>query len=548
MDTSNSGGVAAKNGFLYQDYAAAWYVVQMLQDKAILAVRCEVTDDIDIEYRGHEEHVQVKTKDEESKWSLGELCEVTKQKKLPGKPKPPPSTDSIIHKSIQCHKSASRPDTFRILSLRDVRKELLYLRSALSTRNDITKRDELIAAISKRISPYIGPGGTDITRWVNNTYWEVAPSLELIELRACNIIQKAAIERNIVLETGRDDDSILNSILVTLTKKSALSRAIFTADDKTYKREDFICWFEKEILALGENANIYKKVYHNNKASKSSIFVKFIEWHGSPPHKGEGISQGYRLGNYRYEFIADSIVNWLPELLLRPSELADNSSESFIRNINLIADRLTNEKSELKNLIGRTLMHSALRHYAESEPIPVSLYVQGTSSAVKEFENVHIVRAATGDELWLGFSELTNEKNLTSLLQQMAVKVNSLITFDFDKQRKRILEIKEDSYLSQHDIDDLTNIANSLDDNISRFRFVIFLGFKSDHFPVSGSAPTGQPYILESEQKFQDLLSALVAENSFFSELNFLVYLFPNPCVDLLQDSVEKKLREVKYV
>jgi len=47
-DNSDSGGVGAKKGFLYQDYAAALYVISMLRDKNIKAVRFEVTDDIDI--------------------------------------------------------------------------------------------------------------------------------------------------------------------------------------------------------------------------------------------------------------------------------------------------------------------------------------------------------------------------------------------------------------------------------------------------------------------------------------------------------------------
>lgn len=72
MDSSNAGGVAAKLGFLYQDCAAALFVTQMLLDKRIEAVRCEVTDDIDILYSTHTEFVQVKTSDK-PRWSI-RLC------------------------------------------------------------------------------------------------------------------------------------------------------------------------------------------------------------------------------------------------------------------------------------------------------------------------------------------------------------------------------------------------------------------------------------------------------------------------------------------
>ena len=50
MDQSDSGGVGAKKGFFYQDLAAAFYLTQMLIDKTLKYVRCEVTDDIDLVY------------------------------------------------------------------------------------------------------------------------------------------------------------------------------------------------------------------------------------------------------------------------------------------------------------------------------------------------------------------------------------------------------------------------------------------------------------------------------------------------------------------
>lgn len=70
MDQSDSGGVGAKKGFFYQDLAAAFYLTQMLIDKTLKYVRCEVTDDIDLVYEEHIEYIQVKTTDSDSKWTV----------------------------------------------------------------------------------------------------------------------------------------------------------------------------------------------------------------------------------------------------------------------------------------------------------------------------------------------------------------------------------------------------------------------------------------------------------------------------------------------
>ncbi len=50
MSDSDSGGIGAKKGFLYQDYVAALFTLNMLVDKKLHSIRCEVKDDIDLIY------------------------------------------------------------------------------------------------------------------------------------------------------------------------------------------------------------------------------------------------------------------------------------------------------------------------------------------------------------------------------------------------------------------------------------------------------------------------------------------------------------------
>ena len=58
MEQTDSGGVAALKGFTYQNLAAAYYVLNMLRDKSLISVRCEVVDDIDLIYENRVEYVR----------------------------------------------------------------------------------------------------------------------------------------------------------------------------------------------------------------------------------------------------------------------------------------------------------------------------------------------------------------------------------------------------------------------------------------------------------------------------------------------------------
>lgn len=108
MEQSDSGGVAALKGFTYQNLAAAYYVLNMLRDKSLISVRCEVVDDIDLVFDDRIEYVQVKTTDGDSKWCIKEFAEATTKSILPSGRQRVNQTisqeDSILHKSIQCDK------------------------------------------------------------------------------------------------------------------------------------------------------------------------------------------------------------------------------------------------------------------------------------------------------------------------------------------------------------------------------------------------------------------------------------------------------------
>lgn len=546
MNRDDSGGVGAKSGFLFQDYVAAYYVFQMLQNKKIAAVRCEVTDDIDILYRNNEiEYVQVKTTEGDRKWSITELCEVTKVKKERGKPKPPPPNDSILHKSLNCDVDISVKTIFKIVSKRDVLNALNYLRTPIAARVDTSPKVELLKALNTKIGYFLSPAGRDVEFWLDNASWDVFSSIDELELKIYRDIMVSAHDHGILLDPSRDAKIILNDVLCTLTKKSALSRKITCADNKTYSRSDFLSWFFEEIKVLAAtNSRLNTKVYVEFSKTQP-VLLKFSDY-GSDRRLGIGLEQGYEFGKYRFDYIADSIIDWMPEILLRPSELADISRENFFAKSANISKRFLEQSSDFSEFLGRILMHSSVRYYSNSEPIPVALYIDKNGKEFKEFENVHIVRADSGDELWMGFSSLSENLNLAESMERVCAQLYELITVDFRLQRKKILEVKENNYLLKHDIDELLVESSSLDDHIHRFKFVMFIGYKSAHLSIEEEDHDyKKEQLIEAQENFEKIIKKILSKDKYFSRINVLLYLYPNPCIKTLVGVVRKKISEV---
>jgi hypothetical protein len=84
---SDAGGVAARQGFKYQDHVAAFFVLTMIEDSRLTAVECETADDITLRWSDgkakHSEFVQVKTTDSDRKWTQAEILQRPMQKSQP---------------------------------------------------------------------------------------------------------------------------------------------------------------------------------------------------------------------------------------------------------------------------------------------------------------------------------------------------------------------------------------------------------------------------------------------------------------------------------
>ncbi|WP_448125349.1 HamA C-terminal domain-containing protein [Pseudomonas veronii] len=537
MEPNDAGGVAAKHGFIFQDCVAAYYVTQMLRDKSIQRVRCEVTDDIDVVCDDFVEFVQVKTTTK-AHWAKSDLVVLStgtgKTKKIP--------CSSILHKSMQSEPGLTVPRKFRIVTEHPVNVTLEYL---LISRNDRTGkpgREDLIDYLNSKTSDYCAPSGVDVAAWVDAAYWEVFRTMREIELLGVRNIRLAAQDlHGVGLSTEACAEDIWRGILDTVTRKGALSRRIHSVDNKSYIRADLNTWFKG--LVEDDQKRAGRKVYV--KRELPHILVPFRSPLSSPCAKRNCrvLHQHYSLRRYRYKHIVDNVCKWLDEVFLRPKELADIHKLSLVEQGQRLKTTVFASLTDVRSFLGRVLLHATIRQVHESQPIPCLLYLEGEDEE-KILENVHIVRRdPEGDQLWVGFSELVSAANIKTRLPEIRDQLYDEISECFNNARGKILDIKDDDYLLRHDIDVILDESNPFDTYPDRFRFVLFVGYDSSLL----TDPETSDHEDHLEQETSALFEAFADDlqhQSPFAGLTIDVFIYPAPSLEKLTKMVEEKVRE----
>ena len=540
MVQSDSGGVGAKKGFFYQDLAAAFYLTQMLIDKTLKYVRCEVTDDIDLVYEEHIEYIQVKTTDSDSKWTLAELCKTKNTAK----------NDSIIHKSLSCDNNSSYIAKFKILSPREVNSYLQYLRIPLNKRDNKDGRVGLLKSLVPKVKSK-SPLGNDIAYWIDNTWWEVIPSKNELELMILRNIRVAAQEKDIFLK-DRHERAILQSIVYVLTDKSALSRKINVSEDKSYLRKDFISWFWDEVEYASKDDTHSLKVYPQKLDKVDYILQEYNKCFEDDNYKnliGKFFYQDYELFRYRFGYFVEGVYNWLPEVLLSPEELSNINGTNFQEKIDLLKTRMALKEKEVPSLLPRVTLHSIIRKNNLSQPIySANLYVDSNKDRVTIYDNVHIViNNDDPDELWVGFSEILDDDNFSTTISKLKCDFIDNFLNNFQNHKKVILDVKKDNFLFKHDVDPYLKGTSSIDDLFNMIHFVVFIGYKTKNQPLEYDESEDEAYVpqllAEVREHFEMLASEIVTEK-IYKKINLHFYLYPIPCVETLVKEFEKRINQ----
>lgn len=431
---------------------------------------------------------------------------------------------------------------------REVTDSLRYLKVPLDDRNE--KKQERGALLKRltnvvnrhrnKIPPFCSPNGNDTEYWLDHAVWTVIPNREHLELLCTKLILQSAHQKGIYLSANEDPERILASLLKNVTDKGATSRVLKTIANKSYHRKDFIPWFNAEIEHYASLSNSHVKVYATSRNKLTAILSSFFHDQSIYQLAGDkactGLHGQYHQRKYSYDLIAKNLHKWLPEVLLLPGEIADNTPENLAKKFSTFTKRYSQNTAFIRNLVSKALLHSTIRTEYRSQPISAVLHIDDTQSTC--FDNVHIVlEDHAPDKLIMGFSELI-DSDIEETLTEIVTKFNDLIESEsFSSQKEKILTAKDD-------IDEILAPNRSLDDCLDRLRFQFFIGFESNLLKCN-KKEMKETYLEELKdeviRQFKKLIDQLILKNDFCEDLDIEVYLYPIPSLTSLIKAVQKQ-------
>src|SRR5712671_3370323 len=435
---TDAGGVAARQGFKYQDHVAAHFVLAMIADQRLQRVECETADDIHLFWKDGDaefsEYVQVKTTENDKKWSQ---AEITKRAMTKGN-----SPTSLVEKSLLCDKGRTGA-LFRIVSRRDVNKKLACLTLQRDSRQRVAGASELGSKLAKKWSTK-SANGNDLAYWAKRVVWQIAGEME--SLKAKNLQQLANLaDRHGANPTHSHADSIYIDLLRMVDDAAHASR-VKDPEKKVITRAKAIAWWATHLQETQATQQKTSKPYL---IRGEAFFSKLYQLTEADIRRAlTSYDARYEKKKWRSLQLADYLVDWLPEIALKASDLA-SVQHLQLRQKTRGAIRAIKQRRDLAadQLLAEVILHAVVREALGSEPIACKLFYQ-SATGLRSFGSAHIVHAEAGDELWLGRAAVARAASYNDVIDKVVAELAHVLDADFLKdERETILALREPQHL-----------------------------------------------------------------------------------------------------
>ncbi len=520
--TSDTGGVAARKGFKYQDHAAAQFVLQMISNPNLLQVECETADDIVLVWLNSDsqnwEYVQVKTTENDKKWSQ---TEITKRDSGAGAKRP----TSLIEKSLLCDVNGDNAK-FRIVSQRDVYAALYCLKTPLDQRGDSSPARELGKKISKKLKT-VSANGKDLEYWASNALWQVTGDVGGLKAKNSQALLSLA-EKHGANPTHSHIIKIYDDLLRIIDNAATASRTT-DIDKKIINRDFIISWWEGHLSETEAASKHTSKPY---RTVQSPFLTELHEITETDILRAfTGYDARYDLEKWRSEQLAEYLAGWLPEMTLRASELVEVDSMNLREKLKSAYKVIkANRDIELDRLIAELLLHAVLRQRGSSEPIACKLFYRSGDST-KTFGNAHIVHDDK-DRLWLGRANLATFDTYDDVVTTIIDEISHILDPDFlKKEREIILTLREPQHLLPTSLESVLHGNAPIDDLIEVLCIPVLLAYDSNVLGEGFCDDYREKLTEEICLRYQSLKILLPAE---VQKIQVHIFLIPIESVALL--------------
>ena len=514
---SDAGGVAARQGFKYQDHVAAQYALEMIENVVLDRVECETADDILlvwVEGSGEQfEYVQVKTTEAGSKWTKTEVLR-----------RDGTGPTSLVEKSLLCdiHGPGS---LFRIVSVRDVNTYLTPLKLKRDSRGG-EKIDKIADDFGKKYKT-TSTVGNDLSSWVENTFWEVAGGVDGLKARNLQKLARLA-DQNGANPTHTHCHKIYEDLLGWVDKAATASK-VSEPEKKIIHRTEILSWWSEHLAETSAASKSSAKPYRIE--TRAFFFELNCGEKSSFDPSLTSYDVRYERRVWRAEELAAYLANWLPEIALKASELVGVDHLALREKFRSAVQRIEADSGlNPEHLLAEVLLHSVLRHYNQSEPIACKIFYKA-GGGVKSFSNSHIVHGEK-DELWLGKPVLAKADSFSDVVKKVMEGLVEALDTDFLKQeREAILTLREPQHLLATNLETALLSHAPIDDFIAVLCIPILIAYDSDVLGIGFSTDYREQLVAEVLEHYQRIKEALPGETE---EVKVRVFLVPIESIDRL--------------
>lgn len=341
-NASDAGGVAGRRGFRFQDHVAARFLIQLLQQQDLAQVECETGDDIALRWDDGltrcNEYVQVKTTDDNSKWSLTEICQ-----RSPASAK----GTSLVERSL-ASEQFSGPSLFRLVTVRDVRSDLLPLKIARTDRFDSNIVDAfalLAPRIAKKLPGATSPQGTTADEWTHAMLWEtIGGGIESLRLENLNsMLRLAEADGECLLVSAAEQ--IYDDLVGLAVAAGDASRAQ-NPSAKLITKGAITTWWRQQVSLIRQRNQSFVKVYQ---FATPGFFTEIHRIEETDPIRSmASYDAEFDGGAWRKEDLCEYLIDWLPEISLSARVLAQTPKLEARRQIHRAIESFDRSRSTRK--------------------------------------------------------------------------------------------------------------------------------------------------------------------------------------------------------
>lgn len=445
------------------------FVLQMIDDRRILQVECETSDDITLLHRRgadtFAEYVQVKSTDRDNKWTFKEITD----RDAAGKNRP----TSLAEKSLLTDKAGLNP-RFRVVARRSVNATAAALLEPVDRRNPAGTIGALATKILAKHRTTRSQMGNDLGYWTRNAFWEVLPGVDHVELKNLQAISAIA-EAAGANPTNSHVKSIYRDLLAMVDAAAVATRK--RPELKTITRAGAVDWWEQHLAQTHAAQAKTSKPY---RTKGDRFFAEVHRLDADFRRSSSGYDALYERNVWRSKQLARHLADWVPELTLKASELVEitplNMRTKFEAGLRVVKAERT---LDVGNLLAETLLHAVLRHWFGSEPVPCKLFHRSTHGD-KVTKNAHLVHGENGDELWIGRTHLFDERDPAPLFARISAELSDALDTELlVEERSIILQLREPQHYTNHAIGAALSPSAPIDDFIRILCLPVLVAYDS---------------------------------------------------------------------